>query len=111
MATTDPVVIIGAKEAEGVQTSQYTAGVATIIDKFTATNTSAGALTISVNLIPSGGSVGDNNLIVELKEIVAGKTYIFPEIVGQTLNAGDVISTIASAGTGITIRSSGRLVT
>lgn len=111
MATTDPIVIISAKVAEGVDTDQYTAGAATIIDKFTATNTSAGPLSISVNLIPSGGTVGVDNLIVDAKSIVADKTYIFPELVNQTLNSGDVISTIASAGTGITIRSSGRLVT
>ena len=44
-------VLIPAKIAENAQTTQYTAtGVTTIIDKFTATNYSAAAATISVNI-------------------------------------------------------------
>ena len=105
--------IIASKEAEGTQVTQYTSatGVETIIDKFTATNTSAGALTISVNLVTLADTAGDQNLIVKTKSILAGQSYLFPEIVGQTLDGGDFISTIASAGTGMTIRSSGRLIT
>lgn len=110
---TNPIVIISAKEAEAVDTQQYISPAAahTIIDKFTATNTSAGSLTLSVNLVVSGGAVGDDDLIVKTKSISAGKSYLFPEIVGQTLGAGDFISTIASAAAGMTIRSSGRVVT
>ena len=49
--------LIPSKQAEGSQTTQYTAiNCKTIIDKFTATNTSAGNVTISVNLVTSGGS-------------------------------------------------------
>lgn len=103
--------IIPAKNAESVDTTQYTsADVKTIIDKFTATNISAGTLTISVNLVPSGGSAGSTNLIVDEKSILENETYIFPELVGHTLDADDFISTNASA-TGLTIRASGRVVT
>lgn len=105
--------IIAPKEAEGTQVTQYTSPTSseTIIDKFTATNTSAGALTISVNLVTLADTAGDQNLIVELKSIQPGESYLFPEIVGHTLDAGDFISTIASAGTGMTIRASGRIKT
>jgi len=45
--------IIPAKDAETVDTTQYTSTNAkTIIDKFTATNVTAGALTLSINLVP-----------------------------------------------------------
>ena len=45
-------VLIAAKTAENAQTTQYTAtNVTTIIDKFTATNYSGTAATISVNLV------------------------------------------------------------
>ena len=105
-------VLIPAKIAESSQTTQYTStGVSTIIDKFTATNYSAGAVTLSVNLVTSGGSAGDANLIVKTKALQAGETYTFPEIVGQTLAPGGFISTIASAATSINIRASGRAVT
>jgi len=106
--------IIASKEAEGTQVTQYTSpdpGIGTIIDKFTADNTSAGPLTLSVNLVTKGDTAGNQNLIVKTKSLLAGQTYLFPEIVGQTLDPGDFISTIASAGTGMTIRASGRIVT
>lgn len=102
-------VLIPAKQAENAQTTQYTAtNVKTIIDKFTATNTSAGAVTLSVNLVTVAGAAGDSNLIVKTKSLAAGETYTFPEIVGHTLEAGGFISTVASSATSITIRCSGR---
>ncbi len=107
--TTTVKVLIPAKNAENAQTTQYTAtGVKTIIDKFTATNYSAGALTLSVNLVTSAGAAGNANLIVKTKTLQAGETYTFPEIIGQVLEAGDFISTLASAATSINIRASGR---
>lgn len=102
-------VLIPAKEAEGTQTAQYTAvNCRAIIDKFTATNTSGSNATISVNLIPNAGTAGDDNLIVDAQSIAPGDTYTFPELVGQVLDSGNFISTIASAANAITIRASGR---
>jgi hypothetical protein len=104
--------IIPRKQAENVQTSQYTAvNCKTVIDKFTATNTSAANVTIGVNLVAEGGAAGDANLIVKAKTIAPGETYTFPELVGQTLEAGGFISTIASAATSLTISASGREIT
>lgn len=102
--------LIGAKQAETTQTSQYTAtGVRTIIDKFTATNTSGATATLSVHLVPSAGAAGDGNAIVKTKSLQALESYTFPEIVGHVLEVGTFISTQASAA-GITIRASGREV-
>lgn len=104
--------IIPAKNAENAQTTQYTAtNVRTIIDKFTATNYSAGAITLSINLVTLADTAGNQNLIVKTKSLAANETYTFPEIVGHVLNSGDFISTIASAATSINIRASGREVT
>lgn len=104
--------LIPAKQAENVQTAQYTAvNCRAIIDKFTATNTSAGNVTISVNLIASGGSAGNSNLIVDARAVAPNETYTFPELVGQVLEAGSFISTIASAATSLTITASGREIT
>ena len=104
--------LIAAKQAENAQTTQYTAtNCKTIIDKFTATNTSAGNVTISVNLVTSGGSAGVTNLIVDSRAIAPDETYTFPELGGQGLEPGGFISTIASAATSLTIRASGREIT
>jgi len=105
-------VLVPAKTAEATQTTQYTAqGVTTIIDKFTATNYSATAATISVNLVTAASAAGNDNLIVKTKALQAGETYTFPEIVGQVLSPGAFISTIAGTASAINIRASGREVT
>jgi len=104
--------LIPAKQAENIQTAQYTATNArAIIDKFTATNTSAGNETISVNLIANGGTAGNSNLIVDARAIAPNETYTFPELVGQVLESGSFISTIASAPNALTITASGREIT
>lgn len=105
-------VLIPAKQAENAQTTQYTAvNCKTIIDKATVTNTSAGNVTFSVNLVTSGGSPGASNLIVDSRAIAPDECYTLPELVGQALEAGGFISTIASAATSLTIRASGREIT
>ena len=104
-------VLIPAKIAENTQTTQYTAAnVSTIIDKFTATNYSASAATLSVNLVTQFDSAGNQNLIVKAKTLLPSETYTFPELVGHVLQPGGFISTIAGSASAINIRSSGREV-
>jgi len=105
------VNIIPSKFAEVAQTTQYIAeNCKTIIDKFTATNVSAAPVTISVNLVLTGAA-GDENLIVKEKSIAAGETYVFPELVGHSLEPSSLISTLASAADALVVRASGREVT
>jgi hypothetical protein len=105
-------VLIPAKIAENSQQTQYTSnGVKTIIDKFTATNFSASAAVISVNIVTTVGTAGNENLITKTKTLQPTETYTFPELVGQVLNAGDFISTLAGTASAINIRASGRQIT
>ena len=105
-------VLIPAKQAESAQTTQYTAtNCKSIIDKFTVTNTSAGNVTISVNLVTVTGSAATSNLIIDTRAIAPEETYTCPELVGQALEPGGFISTITSAATSLTIRASGREIT
>jgi hypothetical protein len=105
-------VLIPAKQAENSQTTQYTAvNCKAIIDKFTITNTSAANVTISVNLVTVSGSPSAANLIMDTRAIAPDETYTCPELVGQALEPGGFISTIASAATSLTIRASGREIT
>jgi uncharacterized protein involved in outer membrane biogenesis len=105
-------LLIPAKTAEASQTTQYTAaGVTALIDKFTATNYSASAATISVNLVTAADTAGNQNLIVKTKTLQAGETYTFPELVGSALAPSGFISTIAGTASAINIRANGREVT
>lgn len=102
--------LLEAKYAEDSQTTQYTcpSGTKALIDKFVAY--SASGTSLAVNIVGSGGAAGASNKIVE-KTLSAGETYTFPEIVGQGLNAGDFISTLAGAASSVVIRITGRETT
>lgn len=108
MAVT-PKVLIAPKQAEAVQTTQYTAtGARAIIDKFTVTNTTLVNVSISVNLVSAGDTAGAANRITDTRVVAPDETYTCPELVGHVLDPGGFISTLASAATSLTIRCSGR---
>lgn len=110
--TVTVVNIIPAKHAESAQTTQYIAvGRKTVIDKATATNTSGSSVDFSVNLVTQGESPSATNLVVNARAIAPEETYPCPELVGQVIEPGGFISTLASASGAITIRFSGREIT
>jgi hypothetical protein len=104
--------LINSKYASNSLTTEYTAPASTrtIIDKFTATNTDSGAQTISVHIVPSGGSAGASNSITSALSIAAGASVNLPEQANQILAAGDFISVVASVASKVVIRASGREV-
>lgn len=104
--------LIPAKQVENAQTTQYTAvNCTTYVDKFTVTNTSAANVTFSANVVTVAGAAATTNLIVKTRSIAPNETYACPELIGQVLQSGDFISTIASAATSLTMRASGREIT
>ena len=104
--------LIPVKEAENVQTTQYTSTLATTrIDDFSVTNKSGSAVTFSVNIVPSGGSAGAINLILDNKTVADEETYPCPEIVGKVLAPGDFISTIAGTANALVMSASGIVFT
>jgi hypothetical protein len=111
--TVTAVVLMEGTQVSNAQTTQYTCAASTkiIIDKFTATNTTGAAATLSVNLVPTAGAAGSSNLILSAKSLAASECYTCPELVGQVLSAGDFISTLSGTNNAITIRVSGRAVT
>lgn len=101
--------IVQAGYVPNVETTSYTTavGMRTTIDKYTGYNGDTVARTLTVKIVPSGGSAGASNVMV-VKALQPGESYTFPEIVGHTLNAGDFLSELASAASVITRRMSGR---
>jgi hypothetical protein len=102
--------LVPAKTVEATQTTQYTVPntVTTIIDKFTATNYSGSAATISINLVTQGETAENKNIITKTKSLAASEVYTFPELVGQILPAGGFISAIAGTADAVNMRVSGR---
>lgn len=101
--------LVNSKFMENAQTTQYTAAsVSAIIDKCTVTNTSAGAVTFSINLVNSGGAAGSSNLFIPTKSLQANESYLCPEVVGHTLTNGQFISAISNTASALAFRVSGR---
>jgi len=112
MAVTNRV-FVAPKYIENVQTTQYTApGLGrAVIDKFTVTNIGAVNASVAVNILPSVGSPGSNNLIVKDRVIAPNETYTFPMVVGHTLETQARISAIASVASALVLYVSGREIT
>ena len=104
--------LIASKQAANVATTEYTAPTSTrtIIDKFTATNTTGGAVTLTVYLVPSGQAASSSNKVLDAFSIAANTFLDLPQMQNHVLEAGDFISVLASAATSLTIRASGREV-
>lgn len=66
---------------------------------------------LSVHRVPSGDSVGDANLIVNQKVAGSRASVQLWELIGQVLEAGDVLSAIAETADQITVHISGVAIT
>lgn len=110
--TVRSLTLVPSKQMENVQTTQYTAvNCTTYIDKATFTNTTSANVTLSVNLVTLAGTAGASNLVINVRSIAPKECYTAPEIVGQVLQPGDFISTIAGTAAALTMRISGREIT
>ena len=107
-----PAELLSAKYAESSATVQVTAsGVATIIDKFTVTNTTGTPVTFTAYLTVTLGVPSSANAIINTRSIAGNETYTCPELVGHVLANGARIATLASAASSLVIRCSGRILT
>ena len=86
-------------------TTLYTAPAGTIarVVKCTATNDTTTAVTITFHKVPTGETLGDENLILNAKDLGSKETYECPEVVGQVLDAADLISAVASVADQVTV--------
>lgn len=105
-------VLVEPKLAEIIATSQYTStGATTVIDKFTVTNVGSVPATLTVYLIEAAGTEGAFNTIMDARNVEVGECYTCPELVGHVLLDAEIIATMASVASTLTIRASGRVIT
>jgi len=107
MATVGKPLIAGSQVAASATTYYTATNVRTRVDKMTACNTTAGAITLTVYRITVGGSASAANTIISARSIAPGETYTCPEAVGHWLAPGDFIQALASSATSITLMASG----
>ncbi len=100
------------KYIENTQTTQYTASaVKAVIDKATIVNITANPIKVSVNIVVSGDTAGNDNLVINNRTIEEYETYLCPELVGSVIESGGFISAIAGSASSLVIGISGREIT
>lgn len=106
--TATPRNIIPSGYASDGTTTEYTANnVRTAVQNFTATNGTASAATLTVNLVASGGTAGASNAVIDQRSIQAGETYDCPELAGKVLERGGSISVASDTASALVINASG----
>jgi hypothetical protein len=90
--------------------TKYTAGTSerAVIIAATVTNTTAGAVTLRIYLVPTGGTANDTTTIYYVKSIpVSADPLVLDGLIGKVIEAGGTIQTLASANTSLTLHISG----
>jgi hypothetical protein len=82
-------------------------GIVTQIRKLTFTNTTGGAITVTIYLVPPAGTAADANTIVKTRSIATLATFEAFEVEGHLLPTGWTIQALASANTSVTVCGSG----
>lgn len=102
ITTVTPKVFTSAQLASG-DNAALTVGAskAAKIATMILTNVSGSAVTISVSLIPSGGSIDGAHKVVHGFALAPSASTTISEVVGSWLGAGDIINVNASAATAI----------
>ena len=106
MATITPKKIAQGAVGTGSGTLLYTVPTSTntFVKCIDVSNTTSSALTLTLHLVPTGGSVGTTNQLVPTVTIAGNTMWQWTGT--QILNAGDFIQGIGS-GAGLTINISG----
>ena len=101
----------GQAEATNVTATLYTVPTANraILKDIEVANTTGGALSITIYLVPSGGSAATTNALFYGVSIDANSTLQWTGT--QVLHGGGFISILSSAATGLTVTASGGLAT
>lgn len=111
MSVVNKVLIDAGYVSDSLATKYTATSVTAIIDKFTATNTDSNARTLSVHLVPSGGSADATNIVTSELSIAAGASVDLPEMKNHVLEPGDFIAAVGEVASKIVVRASGREVT
>lgn len=78
-----------------------------IIKKATFCNDHTSVVTVTINLVPSGGSAAYGNQITKTKSLAAGETWSCYDLENHVLEAGGFISMVASVTAKVGVRISG----
>ena len=105
--------LVQSQQIPATTTVMYTCPASTIalVKHAVLTNTSGGALTVNVYVVPSGGTADATAKILDTYSIGSHTAYTSPELCGIVLNTGDTIQMDASSAASISLNMDGILQT
>lgn len=108
-----PKAFVDGVNLTAVAATYYTVdtGARAIIKKATFVNDHTAAITVTINIVPSGGSAGYANRIVKEKAIAVGESWMCYELENHEIEQGGFISMVASVADKVGCRISGYEVT
>lgn len=107
--TMTPKRLVSGSQIAATITTYFTATVPTRIDAMALTNTTASPVTVTLHLVPSGGTADGTNCILSAKAIPAtgGPPYIVGSAIGQWMGANGTIQAVASVAGSVALVASG----
>lgn len=108
MAITGKRMVSGSQLTTSAAT-YYTVGASTRaqIQAMTVTNVNAAARTVTIHLVPSGGTADNTNIVLSAKSLAQNESYRVIEAIGQWLESGGTIQALASAATSVALVAGG----
>lgn len=105
-----PICFIESTVLTGSAVSLYTSPTVTttIVDNLSLTNTTVSPVSVTIYLVPVGGSPGTGNIVVDALSVPANSVVPAPAMQYQILNPGDSIVALAGSASAVNIRASGR---
>ena len=100
----DPLTIAGTATGSADTFFTVADGTTIKVEHIQATNTSASPVTLSIHVIPSGGSIGATNLHLDTLSIGANTTVRIDEMLHDMWTTGDVIQVYASTTAVVNLR-------
>ena len=111
MTTTQKSMVNGVTLTDAAATYYTADGVRAVINKATFVNDNTIPVTVTINIVASGGSATYANRITKTKALLAGETWSCSDMAGHELESGGFISMLASVDEKIGCRISGYEVT
>lgn len=108
ITTVTPTVLASSQLASG-DTTVYTvpANKAAKITKLVLCNTSGLSVTVSVSIVPSGGTVDGTHKVVSNYSLTGSDSITVTEVEGMFLGAGDYVSVNAGTGAAVDVSLNG----
>lgn len=109
--STRKVVLFETQYLPATETVMYgpvASGITATVDKFVARNADSVNHTVTVRVVPDGGTPTGTDFIIEQKTMLPGQTWLFPGLPGNVIVEGGTLTVECDAPGAVVGRASGR---